>query len=169
MKSMSADWPVPIKEFNEIWAISKREEFAYELSKFIGHKLHTRKLPLSRTEHSFHLVSDMQSTIEMEGFQDLFYQAYSLSDCVLVENVMREIGADRLADLFAEAKTIYMRRKTDLTEAEYQKLDPFDLPEPDGSRFDEIAELFYASGSQLFELGDRLADFARKHREEFST
>lgn len=168
MKRVSGNWPVPVKEFDEIWAISNKEEFTYELSKFIGHKLHARKLTLSRPEHAFHLLSDMQSTIEMEGFQDLFYQAYSLSDCLLVENAMRESGANRLAELFVEAKSIYLRRRTDLTEEEYQKLDPFDIPEPDGSRFDEIAEQFYASDSQLFELGERLADFARKHREEFS-
>ena len=27
---MSAGWPVPIKEFDEIWEISNKEEFAYE-------------------------------------------------------------------------------------------------------------------------------------------
>ena len=138
------------------------------MSKFVGHKRHARKLPLSLTEHAFDLLSNMQSWIEMEGFHDLFYQAYSLSDCILVESVMRQIGADRLAELFVEAKTIYMRHKTDLTEEEFQKLSPFDLPDPDGSRFDEIAEQFYASDSQLFELGERLADFARKHRIVFS-
>jgi uncharacterized protein DUF4375 len=154
--------------FDDIWTISNKEDFTYELSKFIGHKRHARKLPLSRIEHAFALLSDMQSWIEMEGFHDLFYQQYTLSDCVLVEGTMREIGADRLADLFEEAKQIYMRRKTNLTEEEFRELAPFDIPEPDGSRFDEIADQFYGSDSQLFELGERLADFARKHRQEFS-
>ena len=165
---MTADWPVPIKDFNEIWTISNKDDFAYELSKFIGHKWHARNAPLSETERAFALVSDMQSWIEMEGFQGLFYQQYTLSDCVLVERTMREVGVDRLADLFAEAKLIYMQRKTNLTEEEFRALDPFDIPEPDGGRFNEIADQFYASDSQLFELGQRLADFALKHRQEFS-
>jgi len=164
---MNSHWPVPIKAFDEIWTIANKEEFAYELGKFIAHKRHARKLPLSEKEHVFGILSDMQAWIEMEGFHDLFYQAYKLSDCVLVEKTMREIGTERLAKLFAEAKHIYTRHKTDITEEEFRKLEPFDLPEGDGARFDEIAKEFYGSDSQLFELGDRLADFARKHRAEF--
>jgi len=164
---MNRPWPVPIKAFDEIWTIANKEEFAYELGKFIAHKRHVRKLQLSETEHVFAILSDMQSWIEMEGFHDLFYQAYTLSDCILVEKTMQEIGTARLAKLFAEAKHIYTRHKTDITEEEFRKLEPFDLPKGDGARFDEIAEEFYGSDSQLFELGDRLADFARKHRTEF--
>jgi hypothetical protein len=180
---MNRHWPVPIRAFDEIWTIANKEEFAYELGKFIAHKRHARKLPLSETEHVFGILSDMQSWIEMEGFHDLFYQAYNLSDCLLVEKTMRELGTEqlanlfaeakhiylrhKLANLFAEAKHIYLRHKTDITEEEFRKLEPFDLPEGDGARFDEIAKEFYGSDSQLFELGDRLADFARKHRAEF--
>jgi hypothetical protein len=165
---MSGSWPVPEKQFDEIWSISDKPEFAWQLGNFINYKVHGRKVAISRTEHAFDLVLHMQTRIEMEGFFDLYYQAYTLSDCLLVENVLREIGADRLADLFLEAKIIYMQHKIDLTEEEFRKLDSFDLPEPDGSRFSEIEEQVYADDSQLFELGERLADYARKHRDEFS-
>lgn len=164
---MSFPQPAPIKAFAELWTISEPGEFVYQLSRFISHKKSTRKAPLSPAEYTFQLLMDMQPTIEMEGFQDLFFQAYSLADCVLVESGLREIGAHQLADLFAEAKSIYTRRKTDLTEAEYQDL-TLDIPEPDGSRFDEIGEQFLAGDSQLYEFGERLADFAQAHKPEFS-
>ena len=98
---MSFPQPAPIKAFAELWTISEPGEFVYQLSRFISHKKSTRKAPLSPAEYTFQLLMDMQPTIEMEGFQDLFFQAYSLADCVLVESGLREIGAHQLADLFA--------------------------------------------------------------------
>ena len=165
---MSTDWPIPVKKFEDIWTTLDPEKLVYELDNYLSHKHHVRKLPLSQTERGFLLLASMQSWIEMEGFHDLFYQQYSLSDCVLVERVMREIGVERLADLFTEAKRIYMRHRTNLTEDDFKQLDPFDLPEPDAARFDEIAEAVYASDSELFLLADGLARYARNHREEFS-
>jgi len=165
---MSTDWPTPVRKFEDIWTTIEPERLVYELDNYLSHKRHVRKLPLSQAERGFLLLASMQSWIEMEGFQDLFYQQYNLSDCVLVERVMREIGVERLADLFTEAKGIYVRHRTNLTEEEFKKLEPFDLPEADVARFDEIAEAVYASGSELFLLADGLAKYAQNHREEFS-
>ena len=166
-ETMNATWPRRVKDLGEIWGIENPDTLVSELASFLSHKKYAREAPLNETEHAFLLLASMQSWIEMEGFQDLFYQQHTLADCHLVENTLRDLGAERLAQLLAEARDIYTRHRPDMTQEEYEQLDPFNLPTADGRRFDEIADAVYAKDSQLFGLSIRLAEFAKQHRGEF--
>jgi len=161
-------WPTEIRTLEEIWKLQDSPELVRELDNLLSHKRFVRKVPLSEIEHAFLLVASMPTSIMMEGFQDLFYQQYSLADCHVVEATLRELGAERLAQPMEEARGIYTRHRPDISQEEYEQLDPFDLPDLDGRRFDEIAELVSADDSELFELDTPLAEFARRHQQEFS-
>ena len=163
---MGVNPPLPIKQLDEIWEITQTKDFNYELTRFLWRKRDSQTSILSQIEHAFELLSSMGWWIATQGFQDLFFQQYTLSDCALVEHTLREIRAIELADLFGEAKQIYLRHKTDLSEEEFQDLNPFDFLEPDGSRFDEIADI--VSDGVLLEFEEGLAAYARKHHMEFS-
>jgi hypothetical protein len=146
----------------EIWKLQDAQEFVYQLGMWL-HDKKSEKIQLNRIEHLFDMLCSMQSWIEMEGFCDLFYQQYSLSDCNLVEEGLKEIGADKLAGLFREAKDIYVRHNRDISEDEYTELDPLSLSEKEGARFDEIADMFYSEESGLFDLAPKLNAFAKKN------
>jgi hypothetical protein len=81
---------------------------------------------------------------------------------------MREMGLHQLADWFAEARLIYCRRRTDLTEDAYDDLEPFSLDESDGRRFDEIGELFIGNDSELFKIAAPIKAYVMQHRGEFT-
>src|SRR5262249_17646445 len=127
-----------------------------------------RRLPLSTTEQNVWDLDWLHTRICGEGFCDLFYQQYSLSDCARLESFMRELNLHQLADWFAEAKAIYCRRRNDLTEEEYQQLDPFSLGDTEGKRFDEIGELFIGDRSELYDIGWRIRDYANQKRSEIT-
>jgi Domain of unknown function (DUF4375) len=163
---MTVKQPAPVKPLEEIWELSQAQDFNYELTRFLWQKQDNQTASLTQTEHAFELLSSMGWQVATQGFQDLFFQQYTLSDCVLVEQTLREIGAIQVAELFGEAKEIYSRHKTDLSEEEFQSLNPFDFSEPDGSRFDEIANII--TENDLLEFDESLAAYARKHWMEFS-
>lgn len=160
--------PSGSRRLEEVLRLDDPKEVVSELNGLLADKQTAGKARLSDTERAFMLVASMQEAIMWEGFQDLFYQKWSLADCILAEATLRELGAKQLARLLQEAREIYTRHKPEMTEEEYQELDPFDLPEPDGERFDEIADLVSADDSQLFELDTPLAKFARKYRRRIS-
>lgn len=159
---------IPSKTFTEIWEISDPLKFVHELRQYLTDKKIFRKLELNSTENTFYLLAEMQAVIEAEGFVDLFDQEYSLKDCALVENGLRELGLHKLAGLFSEAKSIYTRHNPEITQNMYENLNPFQLPKKEGKRFDQIADEFYKNGSQLFQIPSKLAIYARNKQSDFS-
>ena len=158
------DSPLPL---DEIFAIEEPSTLSEELGYFTLYKFSIARQKLEPREDLFLKLHHMLANIWGDGFCDLFYQQYSLADCGLVEKALREMNCHVLADLFAEAKSIYLRHNKDITEEEYRLLEPFSLRGNDGARFDEIAQQFTAAGSELFELPQRLGLYARQHQYEF--
>ena len=156
------------KSLQEIWDIQDSNDFVYELHEYIFDKKWNKKKKLSKPEHVFYMLDSMLSWIEMEGFADLFYQQYSLNDCYLVEEGLKELGANELASLFSEAKNIYIRHQTDIDQIQYEELEPFSLSENEGKRFDQIGEEIYSDKSELFDLAPRLRSYAIKHKNLFA-
>ncbi|TLD69319.1 hypothetical protein FEM03_18280 [Phragmitibacter flavus] len=144
---------------DEIFQIEEPSTLAEELGYFILYKFSIARQKLTPAEDLFLKLHHMLAEIWGQGFFDLFYQQYSLSDCVRVEQALREMGLRTLADLFVEAKAIYLRHMPD----------PFSLGNagPDGDRFDEIAKQFTAAGSEIFQLPLHLGPYARQHQHEF--
>jgi hypothetical protein len=155
-RTNSPDSPLTL---DEIFAIEEPSTLAEALGYFIHYKFCTAQQKLTPTEDLFLKLHYMLTEIWGQGFFDLFYQQYSLSDCTRVEQALRDMGLQDLADLFAEAKAIYLRHVAD----------PFSLgkPGPDGDRFDEIANQFTATGSEIFHLPLHLGPYARQHQHEF--
>jgi hypothetical protein len=152
----------------EFWAVRDDNEFAFHLAHYMFAKSVHRQLPLSLTEQNIWDLEWLYIRICGEGFCDLFYQQYSLADCTRLEAFMRELNLHQLADWFAEAKAIYCRRRTGLSEEEYRQLEPFSLSDTEGKRFDEIGELFIGEHSELFDLGWRIRHYANRHRTEIT-
>lgn len=157
-----------VKPFADIWEINDAFEFVRTLSQYLEDKKVFRKITLNNIESTFYLLATMQGAIEAEGFADLFYQEYSLNECKLVEKGLVEIGLHGLAGLFVEAFEIYTRHNPQITPEMYETLDPFDLPEKEGQRFDQIADDIYADDSELFMIYSKLANYARERRSHFN-
>ena len=51
-----------------------------------------------------------------------------------------------------EAKNIFIRRNPEITQEEYEQLEPFSLDDENSRRFDEIGELFWVEGSELYQI-----------------
>lgn len=123
-----------------------------------------RRQTLHPVEEEAWLVLTMQFDIEMEGFVDLFYQLYSLRDCAIVDACLKKLGLHRLAELFLEAKQLYVGGQTAITEAKYQSINPWKdtLGKNDGwSRFEAIEKEFLAPGSELFMVWDRVESYVK--------
>lgn len=159
-------WDYPLS-LDEIFAIEEPSTLSEELGYFTLYKSSVARQKLTTIEDIFLKLHHMLANIWGDGFCDLFYQQYSLADCCRVEQALRELNCNDLAGLFAEAKSIYLRHKTELTEEEYGELEPFSLSGHDGARFDEIAHQFTAAGSEIFELPLHLGPYARQHQHEF--
>jgi len=116
---------------------------------------------LSQVEQVAYSLLDMGPTIQMDGFVDLFYQAYSLRECAIVEEYLRRLGLSKLADLFAEAKSLYVQGRSDITEEAYREIDPFAMTGEEGARFDELGEMATADGSELWLIPDRVFEYVK--------
>jgi hypothetical protein len=162
----SKTWDLPL-DLDSIFAIEDPETVSEELGYFILYKGSVARQQRNPTEDLFLKIEQMSGYIQSGGFGDLFYQQYSLADCVRIEEALREMQLSGLADLFAEAKAIYTGHRESLTEDEYQELDPFSLSGEEGRRFDEIGKLFEADDSGIHLLPVRLATYARQRQQEF--
>jgi hypothetical protein len=151
--------------WEEIWAIKAADEFTRALGQYLAVKKFSRREPLSQAETSFLLLARLMPVIESAGLADLFYQEYSLDDCRLVEVGLVQAGLPRLAELFAEARSIYTLHNPLITQAAYEMLEPFDIPRKEQPRFDQIGGILSAEGS---EITQKLAAYARQRRGEFS-
>ncbi len=134
-------------------------EFCLQFYDYLIEKINAKQ-PLHEFEEVSYLLLTMKLDIEMEGFIDLFYQLYSLRECRIVEENLRKFGFNRLADLFVEAKNLYIGGKSDITEEEYRDIDPFDNEDSLRS-LDEIGEQIMAEGSGIYLIGERVCEYAR--------
>jgi hypothetical protein len=121
--------------------------------------------PLHPVEEEAWLVLTMQLDIEMEGFVDLFYQLYSLRECDIVEATLRKIGLHRLAELFVEAKKLYVGGRTDISQSEYDAIDPWvdTLGKNDGwKEFEAIDREIMAEGSEIYLVWPRMEKYVKQ-------
>jgi hypothetical protein len=152
------------QSINEIVLIKDCNELVAEFYFFLSEK--NLKYKLNEIEEVVYLLLNMLSSIEMDGFVDLFHQQYSLRECLIVENSLRQFEFNKLADLFSEAKSIFINNKFDITQEEYEQIPPFAYEErPNGERFNEIGELFLAKDSEIYHLGDGLCKFIKSNGE----
>jgi hypothetical protein len=153
-----------IKPLVEILANDDCDWLCLELDTFVGDKKFAGK-PLHPVETVVYLLVSMLPRIEMDGFIDLFHQAYSLDECAIVEDSLREFGLYRLADLFAEAKQIFIGGRMNITQAEYEEIDPFQDDEK-WKRFDEIGDQVLAPDSEIYQFVEPLCRYIRENAAE---
>jgi len=155
-----------VKSLNEILNIAECNELVSGFYSYLVEKKNSKQ-ELNNVEEVVYLLVSMLLDIEMEGFVDLFHQLYSLRDCLVVEHNLRQFELYKLADLFSEAKLIYINGKLDITQEEYKQLNPFFLDEIQGRRFDEIGDLILAENSEIYEIGDCICNFIKSNRTAF--
>lgn len=136
-------------------------QFAQALYSYLVDKRTTHQ-SLDEVENVAYLLLTMLLDIEMEGFVDLFYQLYSLEETRVVERYLRYFELNKLAALFAEAKQLYIDGKADITEEEYQAIDPFGDDERWG-RFDQIGKEILAADSEIYLLPERVYTWVKSH------
>lgn len=152
------------KQLNEILETNDCNTMVAEFYFFLVEKRLKHKL--NEVEEVVYLLLNMLPDIEMEGFVDLFHQMYSLNECMIVERSLRQLEFNQLADLFSEAKSIFIRGRVNITQEEYEQIAPFAYEETQtGRRFDEIGELFLAKDSEIYRLGDGLCKFIKANSE----
>ncbi len=100
------------------------------------------------------LLMGMSWPIVCNGFCDLFYQAWTLTEYQTVISYLTELGRTREKNLLEEAFGIYVRGNENVTQEEFSQLDPFGKG-PEWDRFDEI-------GNE-FELGNDAINVAFEH------
>jgi len=151
-----------VKSLNEILSITDCNELVSEFYSYLIEKKNSNR-KLNDIEEVVYLLVSMLLDIEMEGFIDLFHQLYSLRECLVVEQNLRQFGLHKLADLFSEAKSIYIKGKFDITQEEYEQIDPFTLDEMQSRRFEEIGETILAKDSEIYRLGDSVCQFIKSN------
>lgn len=104
---------------------------------------------------------------DMDGFGDLFYQAFSLEECKDIIRWFSELGLDKAAKYFSEALDIYCRRRG-ATSEEYNQLNPFDFDEAEGRRFDEIEEFFDSEECGLYGCEEVIREWMSKNSHLFA-
>ena len=117
----------------------------------------------SEVEEEAYLILSMLPEAEINGFGSLFYQLYTLQQCATVENGLRKLGLVQIAALFSEAKLIYLRGRTSVTEEEYRELDPFNLDIEQARRFDQISDQIRSGDSGLYYIDDRLCQYFKSN------
>jgi hypothetical protein len=122
--------------------------------------------PLHPVETVIYLMMVMRDDMAMEGFIDLFHQLYSLEECRIVEDKLREFGLYRLADLFAEAKHLFIEGRTEITQSEYEEIDPFQYDDSWRERFDAIGDQVIAPDSEIYQLAEPLCRYVRANAAE---
>src|SRR5689334_6753007 len=139
----------PSRSMREILEIEDCNKLVAEFFFFLEDKKNSRAV-FNDLEWSTWLLLNLLPGMEMEGIEDLFHQLYSLEECELVEKYLRQLQLDELADLFGEAKSIYIGHRSQITQAEYRQIDPFALEESQLHRLEEIGKTILKKGSQIY-------------------
>jgi len=152
-----------VKPLNEILNITDCNKLVSEFYAYLVEKKN-KNHKLNEIEEVTYLLVSMLLDIEMEGFVDLFHQLYSLRECLVVEQNLRQFGLNKLADLFSEGKSIYINSKFDITPEEYEQIDLSMFDETQTHRLDEIGEMILAKESEIYEIGDQICQFIKNNR-----
>jgi len=148
------------KPLNEILNIAECNELVSEFYSYLIEKKNSKQ-ELNDVEDVVYLLVNLLLDIEMEGFVDLFHQQYSLRECLIVEQNLRQFGFYTLADLFSEGKSIYIKSKFDITQEEYRQIDLSTLDETQNYRLNEIGKIILAKDSEIYHLGDYICQFIK--------
>jgi hypothetical protein len=148
------------KSLNEILNIAECNELISRFYSYLVEKKNSKQ-ELNDVEEVVYLLVSMLLDIDMEGFVDIFHQQYSLRECLIVEHDLRQFGLHKLADLFSEGKSIYIKNKFDITEEEYEEIDLSTLDEAQNRRLDEIGEIILAKDSEIYHLGIYVCQFIK--------
>jgi len=159
-------WDDPLS-LEEIFAIATPSDLAQELRYFILRKQSKNWRSLTVTERLFYNLGDLLEVSSTLTYYDIFYQTNSLAECGCIKKALEEMDLPLLAGLFAEALSLYCRRRNDLSEEDFSKLQPFEMIDDEQRRFDDIGELFQSDHPQLRLLAERLGSYATDHRNEF--
>lgn len=156
------------RDLNVIVNLSDCNEMLLALIDFVFTKRLVKER-VNRVAESIYLVLDMLPSMEMDGIDSLFHERYSLQECVIVENFLRELRFNRLADLFANAKFVFVGGRLDITQAEYEQIDLAQMQPTQSSELDQIADRILESGSEIYLTGEFLCDYIRSHKEDILT
>jgi hypothetical protein len=151
---------------NQIFEIDSPENFIINLFHYLTIKSNARK-PFTEAERLAFLLLNFEPTIAINGFCDLFHQAYTLKECRIVESGLKMLGLIKLAELFGEAEQIYLRHNLDITDEEYKELEPFGFDETESKRLDEIEKLVWERESELYQIGLKVFLFAKENHTQF--
>lgn len=132
----------------EIFDIEDEVVFINELIDYLDDKRNSAT-GFSKGERLIDLYLRFMASKDMDGFGDIFYQAFSLEECNDIISWFSELGLDKASSNLKEALVIYCRRK-EVTSKEYSLLEPFDLEKAEGRRFDEIGEFFDSEECGLY-------------------
>ena len=151
---------------DQIFEIDSPENFIINLFHYLTIKSNSRK-PFTEAERPVLLLLNFEPTIAINGFGDLFHQAYTLKECQIVENGLKLLGLIKLAELLGKVKQIYLRHNLDVTDEEYQELEPFGFDETESKRLDEIEKLVWKTEGELYQIGLKVFLFAKENHTQF--
>ena len=151
-----------IKSLNEILSITDCNKLVADFYGYLLEKKNSNR-KLNDVEEVVYLLVSMLPDIEMEGFIDLFHQLYSLRECLVIEQNLRQFGLHKLADLFSEGKALYIKSRIDITQEEYEEIDISAFDETQNSRFNEIGDLILAKDSEIYQLGEYICQFIKSN------
>ena len=155
------------KSLKDILDLNEPLDFCTKFYQYLIDKRINDK-PLNEAEEVAFMLLRMESSIYINGFVDLFYQQYSLRECIIVEEFLKNLGLDKLASLFNEAKMIYIRGQEGITEQAYKDINPFEMGEEQGDRFNEIGEIVLAEGSELYLIPGRIYDYIKTNSGQYT-
>ena len=153
-------------KIKEIFDIDDGATFINELYDYLDEKRNS-SAGLSKGERLIDFYYRFMASRDMDGFCDLFYQAFSLEECKDLIQWFSELGLDKAAGYFSEALDIYCRRRV-VTSEEYHQLNPFDLEEAEGRRFDEIGKFFDSEECGLYGCEELIREWMIKNRHLFT-
>ncbi|MEP6895306.1 MAG: DUF4375 domain-containing protein [Chloroflexota bacterium] len=151
---------------SQIFEIDNPENFIINLFHYLTIKSNAGESFTESERLSFLLLS-FEPTIAINGFIDLFHQAYTFDECRIVESGLKTLGLIKLAELFSEAKQIYLRHKLNITDEEYKELEPFGFDKKESKRLDEIEKLVWERESELYQIGLKVFLFAKENHKQF--
>jgi hypothetical protein len=151
------------KTIGEILSLPDCGKMVNEYYDYIAKKLGDGE-PLNEIEEIVYLLVNTLLISEMEGFVDIFYQAFSLRQCRIVAKSLNELGLYKLAGLFAEALDIYLNGQSDISEEEFRAINPFAMNQEHGQRFDEISAQILAQDSEIYLLENHFVNLFKPIR-----
>ncbi len=152
------------KTIGEILSLSDCGELVSEYLSYIAKKQVARE-PLNEIEEVVYLLVNILAISEMEGFVDIFYQAYSLRQCRVVSRSLSELGLYKLAGLFTDALDIYLNGLSDISEEEFGAINPFEIGQERFQKFDEISDRILTHDSEIYLLEKPLCEYIRTNME----